>query len=128
MKKAISCLLVLVIVLTIFTACGEGKPTNISDDHYEFGCKVVDIIDQYMDNTIDADTAYTRIGNLIRTDKDKLPETEFGDPTHAAGSTVELYTVLVWNELSSIDYGTGSQQELKDYRNKIADAVGRKSR
>lgn len=126
MKKVICCLLAIVTVLVVFTACGEKRPENIGDEYYEYGCKALDIIDQYLDKTIDAKTASDRLFNLKTVVGDRLPETEFGDPTHRNDFNIKSAVSSAYFELWEIDFGTGSQDDLKEDRAELAALLGKR--
>lgn len=121
-------LILLAVFTTVVTSCG-GKPSTISDEHYQYGKKAIEIIDSYLDYDIDADAAHQQLEKLTER-KGTLPQTEFDDPTHSSGSTVEIYVDLAEYRMSKM-YHNPSKADLNDlieYRNNIADETGDRHR
>lgn len=129
MKKVITIVLSTIAILVLFCACSsEARPENISDKHYQYGCKALDIVDQYLDNIIDAETAVTRLDNLQRLDGSTLPETESVDPAHFNNTRIEMDTTQISHELLMIKIGTGLQSKLLEDRNRLAEDLGMKKK
>lgn len=132
MKKCrFLCHTVLIFFLSIsflLSGCG-GKPSNISDEHYQYGKKAIEIIDSYLDYEIDADEAYQQMKNLSAR-KETLPQTEFGDKTHSADFGVEVGVSNADFYLLELRYNPSNEhlQKLIEARNRIADEIGMKQR
>lgn len=122
-----SILVALITALPLGTKTGE-KPDDVSNEHYSYGKRALDIIDQYLDNEIDARTAKKRLDNLIDYEWDKLPDTPVSDKTHNNGFYIEQNVVSCSIIMTDIDYGTGSQNELLEHRNKIAEILNETKR
>lgn len=125
-----STVIVIAILIAVALSCTKTgvKPDDVSDEHYSYGKRALDIIDQYLDDKIDASTADKRIDNLIDSERYKLPETLVGDKANIKGLDIEYNVVSCSIILSNINYGTGSQDDLLEHRNKIAEALNEKKR
>ncbi len=113
MKKLICILLVFVTLFTC-SAC-SSRMEGISDDAYEHGLAALETADEFIDGTIDADTAQRRLDLASGLAED-------------CGGTTDF---LVSSRISSIsfaigfkDRGTGTMNEVKESRNKLADILG----
>lgn len=101
-------------------------PDDIGSEHYEYGQKALDIIDQFIDYRIDADTANDRLRNLYDWDYDDLPETEYSDKNHFKNFNVEHQVTTASYELSRISYGQGTMSSLIEKRNDLAETLNEK--
>ena len=129
MKRLILALVCMIFLLSLCACHNYGvKPEDISNAHYEFGKKALDIVDQYMDGRISAETARDRLDHLYNYGDYGLPETELEDPTHSKNFSVEVTVWLLNIEMSSIAFGTGSESDLLDKRNDLAEDLNEKLR
>ena len=129
MKRLIPSMICIILLVSICACHNYGvKPDDISNAHYEFGKKALDIVDQYMDGRISAETARDRLDHLYNYGDHDLPETEFGDPMHRKNFSVEGTVWFLKIEMSSIAFGTGSESELLDKRNDLAEDLNEKLR
>lgn len=101
-------------------------PEDIGVEHYEYGKKALDIVDQYIDNRIDSNTANNRLRNLYDWDYEDLPETDFADINHKNNFSVERNVTSVKLELSDICFGQGTLDELIEKRNALAEVLNEK--
>lgn len=117
------------LLIALLTGTKTGvKPDDVSNEHYSYGKRALDIIDQYLDNAIDAKTAAKQLDNLIDSEWDDLPETPVSDKTHINGFDIEQNVVSCYLIMTDINYGTGSQDELLKHRNEIAEILNEKKR
>lgn len=126
-KSRFLCYIALIILLLnslLLSGCG-GKPNNISDEHYQYGKKAIEIIDSYLDYENNADEAYQQIESLVSR-KDTLPQTEFEDKTHNAdfGVEVGVFDADVYLLFLSINPSNEYLQKLIKARNRIAEEIG----
>lgn len=129
MKKSIMILIAFAILISLCACNSYGtKPDDVSQAHYEYGKKALDIADQYLDGRISAEDADRRLGNLYDYGRGDLPETEYGDTTHFKNFTVEHNVVMLQLEVSSIAFGTGSESEFIGFRNDLAKALNERKR
>ena len=124
LKRVVFCVLVMALVLT---GCSEGKPSNISEAHYKYGLKALEIVDEYLDFNITAKNAREKIDALTN-ESDSLPKTEFKSPDHAKNFGVESGVTLLSYELLKIDTGSGSYDDLLEQRNELAELLNEKKR
>lgn len=110
-------------------ASGSTKPDNVSDQHYRYALKAIEIADGYLDYELSAVEAYYQIESLVSREEE-LPDSEFGDPTHSKDSSVEFYTSFLRWEISDAKYDASSEiyNKIVEYRNEIAELIGEKKR
>lgn len=124
MRKA--ALIVLILTLSVFlVSCNN----DISTEHFQYGKKAIEIIDGYLDYTIDVDEAYAQLKKLEERSS-ALPQTEFNDKTHASNYDVETYVTFACHELFYLQMNGNNEnlKELVDDRNEIAKTIGAKRR
>ena len=127
MKRQI--LTILSVILLIFLCGCESKPGDISEQHYNYGIKALEIADQYLDYKMTADEAASALNELLKRE-DELPETEFGDTNHANNYHVEINTYLICRNIERQSYSADTEtfNSIKETRNSIARALGEKER
>lgn len=77
MKRAISIILCVILILTAIVGCGgkQGtKPSDISEAYYQYGLKGLAIADEYLTFTSSAEDVYPRIDDLFKTGQDMIGE------------------------------------------------------
>lgn len=117
-------------LLLILVFCGKNdKPKDISEQHYQYGLKAIEIADAYLDYDISAKEARSQLKSLISRENE-LPDTEWGDPTHLNGYQVEFYTSLMDAAFVPAMYSSSSDSydDIVEYRNEIAGYIGKKKR
>lgn len=127
MKKTI---ILLCVLLLCFSLCGcQKEENNISEQHYQYGAKAIEIADQYIDYKLTAAEAYEQLEDLYHR-VEELPETEFEDEAYLNNSQVETYTLLLDTAMMNAKYKTSSNtlDDIYSYRNTIAKAIGEETR
>ena len=117
-------------LLLILVSCGKNdKPKDISEQHYQYGIKAIEIADAYLDYNISAKEARSQLNSLMSRE-DELPDTEWGDPTHLKDSGVEFYSSLMDSVFMRAIYSSSSDSYnyIFEYRNEIAEYIGEKKR
>ncbi len=139
MKRHISTIslsFLLLFAIIFFSACGGGKPQNISEQHYRYALKAIEIADDYLDYSCSASSASEQMKDLYSREAE-LPKTEFEDPNHHKNYSVESYVYLMQSALSREAYyaSIGEKNEyadtynlMLDYRNELSETVGEKKR
>ncbi len=129
MKKFICILLSLVLTLGL-SACG-GKPSTMSEEMYNAGKNALKIVDDYIDNEIDYDTAFRKLNNteeLIDDIYEKCEKKDNGLPMLANESKVMYLTSLMQVALYKENYGSGTYTELLESRNDLAEVLNESKR
>lgn len=125
-KKIIIPFCLLLIVL--LSGCGQDKqPKDISEPHYKYGLKALEIVDSYLDFDTTSKEAKTTIEALI-SEKGNLPETGFEHPNHAKDFSVESKVSLLDYSLLNADLGKGSYDDILNKRNTLANLLNIKER
>lgn len=117
----------ILILALVLTGCSKGKPNDISEAHYKYGLKALEIVDEYLDFNITAKNAREKIDALTN-ESDSLPKTEFKSPDHAKNSGVEHEVTMLSYELLKIDNGSGTYDDLLEQRNELAELLNEKKR
>lgn len=124
MKRAISLLLFAVIILSMAACNSSTEPKRpLSDAHYKYGTKALEIVDNYLDFTISVSDAYKQIDDLYSS-ANALPTVEKDDDTYFGNSFVEHDVMMIRYELSDISSGRGSYEDLKEKRDDLAEELG----
>lgn len=106
-------------------ASGSTKPDNVSDQHYRYALKAIEIADGYLDYEITAADAYLQISDLLDRE-DELPESEFADDDYRIESSTWR---LRWEIVHAIDDASSEiYNKIVEYRNEIAEIIGEKKR
>ncbi len=115
MKKTISLLVICLIIFLV--GC---KPSDVTDEYYDAGIRVLEIVDSYLDFKIDSDTAYERINSI----NENLDEAK--DLT--TDSNIKFWiNSLAWDlNPMYIEYNT--DVEISDARNTLAEYLGESKR
>ena len=72
MKKALSLILVISMLL-LCSACSGGKPDDITEAHYEYGLKVLEITDKYLTGELSAAATSDELNDFTEENRYKLP-------------------------------------------------------
>lgn len=124
MKRIVSMLLLLTVVFSL-SSC--GRPSDVDEQHYNYGKKAIEIADKYLDYEISAQEAYNLIDDLRRRE-DELPD---DDDRFSTNSHVETLVSLIYFNLNSLNdrYISSSTakekyQELLEHRNILSEELG----
>jgi len=125
-------LFIVILILASLTlhACGQGKeqkPENISEAHYNYGLKALEIVDSYLDFDSTSEEAQEKMDALIK-EQGNLPETEFKDANHLKNSNVEHHITMLSYSLSKVSYGKGTYDDVLSKRNDLAKVLNEKDR
>ena len=132
MKRFISTILVgfiLFSTITFLSGCGGGKPNDVSDQHYQYALKAIEIADGYLDFDLTVDEAYAEISELEER-KEELPDGKVGDKTHAKDFSIESNVSMLSSALvrGYLDLDTDIYDDVLERRNSLAKAIGEKTR
>lgn len=125
-KRYIVTICLLFVVL--LSGCSQEKrPDNISESHYKYGLKALEIIDSYLD--FDSTSKETKkLMAVLVSEKDNLPETEFEHPNHAKNFSVESKITILDYDLLKADLEEGMYDVILSNRNKLAKLLNKKER
>lgn len=133
LKRFASKLLITFMLLSTITlllgcnggASGNTKPDNVSDQHYMYALKAIEIADGYLDYEITATDAYLQISDLLDRE-DELPGSEFADDNYRVESCTWR---LNWEIGKAMDAASSEiYNKIVEYRNEIAELIGEKKR
>ncbi|MDF2485685.1 MAG: hypothetical protein K0R46_1853 [Herbinix sp.] len=116
----ISILFVLLVSLIVFLVYKSvyGKPEELSKSAYQYGISALDISDKYLDGYYDDDTAREMLYNVYY----KLESLyEEDDNTYTLGLNAEVLGVITY-------ILAGTESDVIDARNNLADSLNRKNR
>ena len=132
MKRFISTILVgflLFSTITFLSGCGGGKPNDVSDQHYQYALKAIEIADGYLDFDLTADEAYAEISELEER-KEDLPDGKVGDKTYVKDFSIESNVSILSSALlrGYLDLDINIYNDVLESRNTLAKAIGEKTR
>ena len=118
-------LLVLAFILLGSLAGCNSRPNNISEQHYSYGKKAIEIADKYIDYEINAEEAYKQIQEL-QSRSEELPEIKIEDKNYVYNSAIEIEVSSLSSRLLSAKWHPSQDnfQSIVEARNKIAQHVG----
>lgn len=125
MKKLL--LMLVVLLCCLLAGCGGGRPSDLSDAHYQYGKRALEIVDDCLDYDIDLDTAYNKIKKLEEME-DTLPPAGTTEGGSAANFAVESDVLIISSKISILRLGSGDMSELLNKRNDLAKDIGEKTR
>lgn len=122
--KRFSLLFIAIILFGSLAGC-NSKPSNISEQHYSYGKKAIEIADKYIDYEINAEEAYKQIQEL-ESRSEELPETKTGDSDHVYNFAIEIEVSSLSSRLLNAKWHPSQDnfQSIVEARNKIAQHVG----
>lgn len=119
--------LVMLLILVLLSGCAGKKPDDISEAHYKYGLKALEIVDNYLDFESTAKEAHTEMQKLIK-EREGLPETDIKNPHHAKNTAVESQISTLSAQLLWLDLDRGSYDTLLEKRNDLAEKLNEKKR
>ena len=117
-------------ITTLLLGCSDGtsnstKPDNVSDQHYRYALKAIEIADGYLDYEITATDAYLQISDLLDRENE-LPESKFADENYRIESSTWR---LNWEIGKAMDAASSEvYNKIVEFRNEIAELIGVKLR
>ena len=111
----------LLIMLSILIGC-SSKLDNVSDEHYQYGMKAIEIVDSYLDYDIDAEEAYNKVDELMGR-ADTLPNENISSATCVMDTCIECDVSLIKYKFSDLHWHPSNEnlEKLKEYRNSLAE-------
>lgn len=123
--------LIFIVCLFALLSClgcsADGKPTDISEGHYNYGIRALEIADGYLDFEVTAESAFESM-ELLVSEAAVLPTSEFGDVSHEKNSAVEHHVTMMSHDLMAAKFDKGSYDDLLEERNQLAEVVGKPKR
>lgn len=111
--------------------CGKssGKPENTSDGMYEIGLSALETTNDYLENTIDLDSAKNLMDASLRaseaqikSDEDEVGDTLYGTE-YSNDSFISNKIVLINYELFAKQSGRGTDKKIAEYRDELAELL-----
>lgn len=120
-----------VLLFAIIACCAycDNQSSKVSEQHYRYALKAIEIADSYLDYDVSASYAYRQISDL-KSREDELPDTESGDETHVNNFLVETDVLSLSIDLLMASYHGDSEyySEVLEARNDLAERIGVKKR
>lgn len=121
-------IIALVLVILMLSSCSkEKKPEGMSEAHYSYGLKALEIVDSYLDFDTTSGEAREDLEVLI-SEQDNLPETEFKHPEHLKNFSIEHCVNMLEYNLFKADLEGGAYENVLEERNELAELLNRKER
>lgn len=113
--------LFVIIVITFLTACGGGKPDDVSEEMYQNAVYAIKVVDLYLDGEATAKETYDKLDNMNLPDSDTLiDKKEYADYS----IWQSIFSLKI--DIFGVNLGTTSLSDLKEDRNKLAEAINYK--
>lgn len=130
-RKRLRFLISMLLFALLFASCGGGgKPSNMSDDMYEAGLAALETANDYIDGTISADSALSRIkhaydsaSNILDRENDENGGAVAGTDV-SADALVPHNILMLQTSISKNDWGSGSMSSVKSCRDTLAKQLG----
>lgn len=120
--KTIAIVICVIIILgnVIIYFCNR-KPSNISDEMYNYGESTIKVIDDYMDNEIDYDSAAQKLDGIVSSID--YYESENEEEHKSSDFLIEADISILKSELFLEHLGKSTYSELLDSRNNLAEQL-----
>ena len=136
MKRIIVFVCVAFALLCIFgCSAKESEPENVSSKMYEIGIAALETVDEYLDYNIDIAETYDRISassraaaNQYEKDKEEIGEETLTGSEFANDYFINHNILMLSYELMTKKHGTGTNKEIVEKRNDLAEWLGEKTR
>ena len=124
-------------VLLAISGCKpqSAKPKNMSDQMYKLGIAGLETIDEYLDSKINLDEASDRVSKTNKAASSQLDKSkeELGvdallGTEYADDFTVYHTLTMLSNAVMNRSLGTGTNREILDYRNELAESLNERTR
>lgn len=127
MRKTGIVIIGILFMLSLYGCSNNGsKPENTSEEMYEIGLSVLETTNEYLEKTIDLDSAKKRIDassraaeRQIKSDEDAVGETLYGTE-YSNDWFISSKIVLIDYELSVKQMGTGTDKKIAQHRDDLA--------
>lgn len=117
----IVCIVVVVCIAIIYF--NNKKPSDVSDEMYDFGIEALEVIDDYLDNKIDSQAAYEKLSS-IDSNATQYYNTRSND--EFLNDKAIFYSVLLLT--SGLNEDTVDNLRLLENRNVLAKAIDKDER
>lgn len=114
MKK----ILLILMMSLLLIGCG-GKPNGMSDEMYDTGIYVVDVVDRYLDGTHTLEYTYSLIDSVNVPECSDVLSIDWETSTHILSVKVALSGMKTYAQTATIS-------DLKEERNGLADILNYK--
>lgn len=127
--KKISVTLIETVLILLLCACGNKgtKPENTSDKMYDIGLSALETTNEYLDNTIDLDSAREQIESSLRAsdrqielDKEEVGDTLYGTE-YSNDWFIHSKILLINSELIQKQNGTGTNRAIEELKDDLAE-------
>lgn len=109
----------ILLAITFLTACGGGKPDDVSDEMYQTAVYVIKVCDLYLDGEATQEETKEKIRGI---------DTSDFDITSASTKEVEIWSGItgLHADCTKMKYGGFEVSDFKEHRDKIAEAINYK--
>lgn len=125
MKRFFAVLLAVSMLGSILAGCGDGKPAGMTDNVYEYGCKALDIVNQYLDTDIEADAAHDKLKQIEATIDPQSDDVAMKATEGSIKIEVQYLAFLMvqaQNEMRNLE---STIDEIKEWRDKLSSNLGK---
>ncbi len=119
MKRSILIIFCVLAFAILFVSCGDKKPDDISDDMYKCGLAALEIVDDYLDNSISLDEAQKRLT------RNKDLADSIVDANHENDSAIPHRLSDLMYCMWAKNRGTGTDSEIEEKRQELAELLGK---
>ena len=136
MKKLLLLLVATMLCLILIVGCAsQNKPDKTSDRMYGLGLTALEIIDEYLDGKTSLENAMENfssiaddIGDQYENSKREAGVEALGGTDYANDSSISMEVVFLDYRLMERSYGTGTDSEILEYRNRLAENLNKSNR
>lgn len=126
MKKVISIVLVLAMLLSLCGCSGGGKPKGFSDGAYNTAKNAIESIDQFLDGELDEDDFYGELERYRTLMQSYMESKDYEEDEDKYGTSTSYFLILT--EIEVVMYQLLKEEmdtvEIRDARNMIAECIG----
>lgn len=122
-KYIIIILFIILVVFFLFFKLSHKKPSNVSEKMYSYGESAIKVIDDYLDNEINYDTAHDKLDGLQSSSKWYLDSDESIKKEYNSDFFVCTEIGLLDSALFLEHSGASTYSELLESRNNLAEEL-----
>lgn len=124
MKRFLSGVLAALMLCGVLTGC-SGKPSGMTDNVYDYGCKALDVVDQYLDTELTAEEAQSKLEQIGAMIDPQSDDTVMKNTEEMIKSETEFLVFLMIGAQNKMENLESTISDIREWRDKLAKDLGK---